>query len=86
MKKETYRAGTFSVAEAITKPTMAVDRPTVICQVRSWKRPELQPKRMPAAPAKMKGGQVKTSVTVRLKPSVFTTLGIISAQVAVMPE
>ncbi len=79
MKNETYRAGTFSVAEAIMKPMMAVNSPAVICQVRSWKRPELQPNKMPAAPAKINGGQVKIRVTVRLKPSVFTTLGIISA-------
>ena len=62
------------VADAMMNPTMAVVRPAVICQVRSWKRPDDHPKRIPAAPAKMKGGQVKTRVTVRLNPRVLTTL------------
>jgi hypothetical protein len=58
------------------KPAMAVARPTVMCHVRSCNLPELQPKKMPAAPAKMKGGQVRTRVTVRLKPRVLTTLEV----------
>ena len=58
----------------MTNPMIAMVRPTVMCHVRSWYRPELHPKRMPAAPAKMKGGQVRTSVMVVLKPRVLTTL------------
>jgi hypothetical protein len=43
-------------------------------------RPDDHPVIIPAAPAKRKGGQVRTSVIVRLKPSVFTTLGSIRAE------
>lgn len=74
MKQATYRAAVLSVEAARTKPATAMERPTVICHVRSWTRPEFHPKRIPAAPAKMKGGQVMTRVIVVLKPSVLTTL------------
>ena len=74
MKHATYRAGTFMVEGAMMKPMMAVVSPTVMCHVRSCRRPELHPQRMPAAPATMKGGQVRTRVTVVLNPKVLMTL------------
>jgi hypothetical protein len=46
-----------------------------MCHVRSCSLPELQPKKIPAAPAKMKGGQVITRVMVLLKPRVLMTVG-----------
>ena len=64
----------MSVAAATAKPTTAMLKPAVICQVRSWRRPELHPKAIPAAPAKMKGGQVIRRVIVVLKPRVLMTL------------
>lgn len=66
MKHATYLAAVLSVAAATANPTMAIPSPAVMCQVRSWNLPELQPKAMPAAPAKMKGGQVITKVMVVL--------------------
>lgn len=74
MKQAIYRPAVFNVLAAMTNPTMATRSPPVICQVRSCMRPELHPVRMPATPAMMNGGQVKTSVIVLLKPRVFTTL------------
>ena len=74
MKQATYLAAVLSVAAATAKPTMAIPRPAVMCHVRSWYLPELQPKAMPAAPAKMKGGQVRTRVMVVSKPRVLMTL------------
>ena len=74
MEHAMYRPAVWSVDAAITNPIIAVVSPAVMCQVRSWKRPELQPTRMPAAPAKMKGGQVRRRVTVVLKLRVLTTL------------
>jgi hypothetical protein len=62
------------VLAAITNPRMATRRPIVICHVRSCIRPELQPVKIPAAPANKKGGQVRTRVIVRLNPRVLTTL------------
>lgn len=66
----------LSVLAAITKPTIATKSPTVICHVRSCSRPELQPVKMPAAPASRNGGHVRTRVIVVLKPRVLTTLRI----------
>lgn len=74
MKQAMYLPAVFSVDAAMAKPTMAIVRPVVMCQVRSWYLPELQPKRMPAHPAKINGGHVMTRVTVVLKPRVLTTL------------
>lgn len=74
MKQATYRAGTFIVDGAMAKPTMAVVSPAVMCHVRSCMRPELQPQRIPAAPATMNGGQVRTRVIVVSKPIVLMTL------------
>lgn len=55
-------------------PTIATLRPPVMCQVRSWWRPELQPVNMAAAAAKMNGGHVRRRVSVLGKPRVLTTL------------
>jgi len=74
MKQATYLPAVFSVDAVIANPRMAIDKPVVICHVRSWYRPELQPKRMPAHPANMNGGHVIKRVTVVLKPRVLTTL------------
>jgi hypothetical protein len=60
---------------AMIKPITAITSPRVMCQVRSCRRPELQPTMMPAAPARRNGGHVMTSVMVVLKPRVFTTVG-----------
>ena len=73
-KHATYLAAVLSVAAATAKPAMAIPRPAVMCHVRSWNLPELQPKAIPAAPAKMKGGHVRTSVMVVSKPRVLITL------------
>lgn len=74
MKHAMYLPAVFSVEAATTKPITATDKPAVMCHVRSWRRPELHPMKMPAAPAKMKGGQVRTRVIVVLKLRVLTTL------------
>lgn len=74
MKQAIYRPAVLSVLAAMTKPTIATDRPMVMCQVLSCIRPELQPVRIPATPAKMNGGHVSTRVMVRLNPRVRTTL------------
>ena len=77
MKQAVYRAATLRLAAASAKPATAMPRPTVICHVRSCSLPELQPKKMPAAPAKMKGGQVMSRVTVVMKPRVLMTLDML---------
>jgi hypothetical protein len=74
IKHARYRPAVFRVLAAMTKPTTATKRPIVICQVRSCILPELQPVNIPATPARINGGQVKTRVMVRLNPSVRTTL------------
>jgi hypothetical protein len=74
MKQARYRPAVFNVLAAITNPTIATRRPIVMCHVRSCIRPELQPVKIPATPARMNGGQVRTRVIVRLKPRVRTTL------------
>lgn len=74
MKQATYLPAVLRVAAAIAKPRMATERPAVICHVRSWRRPDDQPIKRPAAPARRKGGQVMTSVMVVVNPKVFTTL------------
>lgn len=74
MKQATYRPAVFNVLAATTKPMIETRSPAVMCHVRSCLRPELHPIAMPAAPAKMNGGHVKTRVIVLLNPKVFTTL------------
>jgi hypothetical protein len=74
MKHATYRPAVFNVLAAITNPMIDTKRPIVICHVLSCIRPELQPVKIPATPARIKGGQVRTRVMVRLKPRVLTTL------------
>ena len=60
----------------MAKPAMARVSPAVMCHVLSCRRPELQPVKMPAAPATMKGGQVRTKVIVVSNPKVLMTLQV----------
>lgn len=70
-----YRTPVFSVAAQSTKPKIAIDLATVICQVRSLNFPELYEYAIDKNPAIKYGGQVKTNVIVRLNPNVLTAVG-----------
>jgi len=49
-------------------PTMAIDSPAVICQVRSLKRPLDHAKGIPRKPDTKYGGAVRSSAVVDRKP------------------
>jgi hypothetical protein len=65
----------FKVAVPTMKPTIATAFESVMCQVRSLKRPDDQDTATDTKAEMRYGGQVKTRVIVRLKPNVCTTVG-----------
>ena len=75
MTIDTYRPARSRVAAAAANPTVATALEMVICQVRSLNRPEDQETITVMTPAMRYGGQVRTRVTVVLRPSVSTTVG-----------
>lgn len=72
-----YLTPVFKVAQPRTKPAIAINFETVMCHVRSLKRPEEIDQAMDIAPAIRYGGQVRTSVIVVLKPSVLADINIL---------
>ena len=70
-----YLTPVFRVAQASTKPVIAIIFATVMCHVRSLNLPELTDHAMEMKPAIRYGGQVRTSVIVVLKPKVSTAVG-----------
>lgn len=74
-KAAKYLAPVLRVAHANTKPKMDTALLAVMCHVRSLSRPDDRPTRTDATPARIYGGHVSTSVTVREKPSVPISVG-----------
>lgn len=74
-KQDRYRAATFIVAQDMMKPISAAPIHTVMCQVLSLYFPDVKPTTTPNNPEIRYGGHVKTSVMVRLKPRLPTTVG-----------
>lgn len=75
----TYLTVVLSVATAMAKPAQAMSLLTVVCHVRSLKRPEECETTMLMMPARMYGGHVRTNVIVVLYLRVLTTLCLQSA-------
>lgn len=71
----TYRAAVLLTAKPRTNPRIATHFAIVICQVRSFMRPEFHDQYTEIIPAMRYGGQVNARVMVRLNPRPATTLG-----------